>query len=126
MTNIEVKIESIFRKTVRNDSKVKNAYVLVHYGYFVSTNFSISGDSGRWYRYIRYETADALFDARVGSGGLSAGFILTDVARSLKHSMPGIDLGESKLLPAGTPQYAYFREFTGRRWPNVMRSSRSW
>jgi D-alanyl-D-alanine carboxypeptidase len=30
MTNIELKIESLFRKTIRNDSKVKNAYVLVH------------------------------------------------------------------------------------------------
>jgi hypothetical protein len=73
MTNIEVKIESLFRKTVRNDSKVKNAYVLVHSGYLVSTNFSISGDPGRGRGYVRYETADALFDARVGSADYRQG-----------------------------------------------------
>jgi hypothetical protein len=83
-------------------------------GYLVSTNFSISGDPERGHGYIRYETADALFDAQVGSGGLSAGFILTDVARSLKHSRTGMDLREYELLPAGTLQYAYFRDFIPR------------
>jgi len=97
-----------FRKFDVNDPEVAPN------GYLVSTNFSISGDPDKGSGYIRFETADALFEEQFQDEQLSARFILSDATRSLKHSRVNIDLRDPELKPAGTTTYSFFRDFIPR------------
>lgn len=83
-------------------------------GYLISTNFSVSGDPEKGSGYIRFETADALFEEQLQNEKISARFVLSDVSRSLKHSRVNIDLRDIELKPAGTTTYSFFRDFIPR------------
>jgi hypothetical protein len=97
-----------FRKFDVNDPEV------APHGYMISTNFSNSGNMERGHGYIRYETASRIFEEKLKEDKLSASFILSDAARSLKHSRTAIDLGDNELLPAGTARFSFFRDFIPR------------
>jgi hypothetical protein len=62
------------------------------HGYLVRTNFSFSGTPDDGQGYIRYQTASDLFYWGYLSHALSVEFILSDVARSMTHSLTGTNL----------------------------------
>ncbi len=69
-----------------------NDPTIAPFGYVIRTNFSFSGRKDAGKGYIRYMTAEELFNKASESDDIDYRFILQDVSRSLKHSLLGTDL----------------------------------
>jgi hypothetical protein len=61
-------------------------------GYIIHTNFSYTGDSENGKGYIRYFTAENIFQEAKISMSITPRFILQEAARSLRHSLTRTDL----------------------------------
>jgi hypothetical protein len=84
------------------------------FGYLIRTNYSFSGKMGKGGGYIRYVTANNLFDEAVKENELSAQTILQKAGRSLTHSLTGDNLWDYKLLKEGSSDYVWFVDFIPR------------
>jgi len=84
-------------------------------GYLIRTNFSVSGEDNKGYGYIRYATANGLFENQTKNKKLSFEFLVKDVPRCLVHSFTKTDL--TKSLPANESEsnYISFRDYIPRQ-----------
>lgn len=61
-------------------------------GYLIRTNYSFSGYDDEGYGYIRYESAQEIFNQAESSNGISFDYLLKNVPRCLKHGLTKEDL----------------------------------
>jgi hypothetical protein len=83
-------------------------------GYLIRTNFSFSGEEDKGHGYIRYKTAEGLFEQARNEKNLSPKFILTEVSRSLKHSLIETDLKKFPLQNEFVQNYFHFEDYIPR------------
>ena len=88
-------------------------------GFYVVTNFSVSGDAARWKGVERYRTAYSIFSEMKASGTLSRLHpldIVDSLSRSYRHEVLGIDLTrDAEEFLARTNGYAVDQDFIPRR-----------
>ncbi len=84
------------------------------FGYLIHTNYSFHGRAEDGYGYIRYQTAEQLFQQAVSMHQLNARFILQKVSRSLQHSLTGVNLATDPPDEQQNPQFVCFRDFIPR------------
>ena len=82
-------------------------------GYLIRTNFSFTGEDNKGYGYIRYNTADELFNKKIKNGKISFEFLIRDVPRCLIHSFTNTDLTEN-LPEKADNKFVYFRDYIPR------------
>ncbi|MDR1459638.1 MAG: hypothetical protein LBI60_05435 [Bacteroidales bacterium] len=83
-------------------------------GYLIRTNYSFSGIKGKGHGYIRYNTAEKLFNEASKNKNLSLSFLLENVCLSLENSLTGQTLSDYILLHENTDNYIYFQECINR------------
>ncbi len=91
-----------------------NDPAIAPFGYLIHTNYSFFGRPDDGYGYIRYQTAEQLFQQAVSMGQLDDRFILQKVSRSLKHSLTGVNLAASLPDASHDPDFVFFRDFIPR------------
>ncbi len=84
------------------------------FGYIIHTNFSFCGEKDMGGGYIRYLTAEKLFSQAAQTNDLSVDYILTNVARSLQHSLTGVDLYRDLPENESDTRFSYFEDFIPR------------
>jgi len=84
------------------------------YGYLIRTNYSFSGEMGVGGGYIRYVTANKVFEDAVKTNELTAQTVLQKASRNLTHSLTEQDLWDYKNLPAGEKKFVQFLDFIPR------------
>ncbi len=84
------------------------------YGYLIRTNYSFSGEMGVGGGYIRYVTANKVFEDAVKTNELSAQTVLQKASRNLTHSLTEQDLWDYENLPAGEKKFVHFLDFIPR------------
>ncbi len=82
-------------------------------GYLIRTNFSFSGQDNKGYGYIRYTTANNLFEDKIKNGKISFEFLINDIPRCLIHSFTKTDLTQN-LPEQNSEQFVYFRDYIPR------------
>jgi len=85
------------------------------YGYILRTNYSVSGKMGIGGGYIRYETAEKVFNTAVELNQLSPKTIIQNASRNLTHSLTRIDLADYSNLKENTQTMVYFEDFIPRK-----------
>ncbi len=85
------------------------------YGYILRTNYSVSGEMGIGGGYIRYETAEKVFNTAVELNQLSPKTIIQKASRNLSHSLTGVDLADYSNLNENTRTMVYFEDFIPRK-----------
>ena len=83
-------------------------------GYLIRTNFSFTGEDNKGYGYIRYNTADELFNKKIKNGKISFEFLIRDVPRCLIHSFTKTDLTKSLPKDENETDFVYFRDYIPR------------
>lgn len=68
------------------------------FGYIIRTNYSYVGDRKEDYGFIRYQTAEELFNLAYSTHSISFQFLIKDVSRCLKNSLTKVNLTEN--IPA--------------------------
>ena len=88
-------------------------------GFFVVTNFSVSGDASRWKGVERYRTAYGIFSEMESAGTLSGLHpldVVDSLSRSYRHAVLGIDLThDAEEFLSHTNGYAVDQDFIPRR-----------
>ena len=84
-------------------------------GYVIRTNYSFTGEAGIGGGYIRYVTANKVFDEAVKSNNLSAKTIIQKGSRNLTHSLTGDNLWEYENLKEGEDKMVFFVDYIPRR-----------
>jgi len=84
------------------------------FGYLIRTNYSFTGEMGVGGGYIRYVTANKVFDDAVKHNELSAQTILQQASRNLTHSLTEQNLWDYKTIPAGKKKYVHFLDYIPR------------
>ena len=84
-------------------------------GYVIRTNYSFTGEVGIGGGYIRYVTANKVFDEAVKSNNLSAKTIIQKGSRNLTHSLTGDNLWEYENLKEGEDKMVFFVDYIPRR-----------
>lgn len=82
-------------------------------GYLIRTNFSFSGQDNKGYGYIRYTTANNLFEDKIKNGKISFEFLINDIPRCLIHSFNKTDLTQN-LPEENSEHFVYFRDYIPR------------
>ena len=82
-------------------------------GYLIRTNFSISGEDNKGYGYIRFATAEGLFEKQTKDGKISFEFLVNDIPRCLFHSFTNNDLSKNLPEKAGK-NFVCFRDYIPR------------
>jgi hypothetical protein len=85
------------------------------FGYVIRTNYSFTGEIGVGGGYIRYVTANKVFDAAAKNNELSAQTILQKASRNLTHSLTGDNLWDNVNIPANHKKFAWFVDYIPRR-----------
>lgn len=88
-------------------------------GYLIRTNYSCAGEENKGFGYIRYATAENLFQKEFDSKKLSAGFLINDVPRCLVHSFTGKDLGKKLPKNSTDTTYEFFRDYIPRYYSSA-------
>jgi hypothetical protein len=83
-------------------------------GYLIRTNFSESGKEDIGYGYIRYATASTLIRKARTTNTITPHFLITEVSRSLYHSLLGQDLSENLPSDNTTPDFVFFEDYIPR------------
>ena len=83
-------------------------------GYLIRTNYSFSGQENKGYGYIRYTTAEGLFENQIKGGKISFEFLINDVPRCLIHSFTNTDLTSNLPETIDDTSYVYFRDYIPR------------
>ena len=84
------------------------------FGYVIRTNYSHTGKMGKGGGYIRYVTANKVFDDAVKNNNLSAKTIIQKGSRNMTHSLTEDDLWVYDNLPANTNKYVTFIDYIPR------------
>jgi len=84
-------------------------------GYVIRTNYSFSGIAGKGGGYIRYVTANKVFDEAVKHNELSAQTIIQKGSRNLTHSLTGDNLWDYENLQEGEDKMVFFVDYIPRR-----------
>jgi hypothetical protein len=95
-----------YNKTDVNDHKTAPG------GYLIRTNYSFTGNPEEGYGYIRYNTAEKLFE-KAGEN-LSWQYIIREVSRSLYHSLTEEDLNDDPPESAAGIQFVHFQDYIPR------------
>jgi hypothetical protein len=82
-------------------------------GYLIRTNFSVAGLENKGYGYIRYATANNLFENKIKDGKISFEFLMNDIPRCLIHSFTKTDLAQN-LPDEKSEKFVYFRDYIPR------------
>lgn len=85
------------------------------FGYVIRTNYSFTGEAGKGGGYIRYMTANNVFDELVKTGELSAQTIIQKASRNLTHSLTGTDLWDYASLKPGNRKMVFFYDYIPRK-----------
>jgi hypothetical protein len=99
---------SRFTKIDVNDPRV------APHGFIVRTNYSFTGETGRGAGYIRFETAEDLFEKAAARNDLTVNFILKDISRCVHNSLTGEDLLDYRNLHQDESKFMYFQDCTVR------------
>ena len=91
-----------------------NDATVAPFGYLIRSNYSFTGEMGVGGGYIRYITANNVFDEAVKHQDLSAQTILQKASRSLTHSLTEQNLWDYENLPAGERKYVHFMDYIPR------------
>lgn len=83
-------------------------------GYLIRTNFSFSGDNEHGLGYIRFQTAQTLFNEHYKKDKISLEFILRDADRNLQHSLTNLDLNKMPLPDEKKVTFIPFRDYIVR------------
>jgi hypothetical protein len=83
-------------------------------GYIIRTNYSVTGDEGQGYGYIRHAQAEELFENAVSDKDFSAEFLAQNISRCLKHSLTGKDLSKEDLPNEDEDKFVHFEDFIPR------------
>ncbi len=84
-------------------------------GYVIRTNYSFTGEAGKGGGYIRYVTANTVFDEAVKSNSLSAKTIIQKGSRNLTHALTGDNLWDYENLREGEDKMVFFMDYIPRR-----------
>lgn len=84
------------------------------FGYVIRTNYSHTGKMGIGGGYIRYITANKVFDDAVKNNELSAETIIQKGSRSLFHSLTEDNLWNYSNIPEHTNKYVTFIDYIPR------------
>lgn len=84
------------------------------FGYVIRTNYSHTGKMGIGGGYIRYVTANKVFDDAVKQNELSANTIIQKASRSLFHSLTEDNLWDYDNLPENKSKYVSFIDYIPR------------
>lgn len=84
-------------------------------GYVIRTNYSFNGIAGKGGGYIRYVTANKVFDEAVKNNELSAQTIIQKASRNLTHSLTGDNLWDYENLKEGEDKMVFFVDYIPRR-----------
>ncbi|HEX9251389.1 MAG TPA: hypothetical protein VF870_04060 [Ignavibacteriaceae bacterium] len=82
-------------------------------GYLIRTNFSFSGEDNKGYGYIRYKTAEEIFQKQYNHGKIDFEFLINEVPRCLVHSFTKTDLVKN-LPDESDNKYVFFRDYIPR------------
>lgn len=82
-------------------------------GYLIRTNFSVAGLENKGYGYIRYATANNLFENKIKDGKISFEFLMNDIPRCLIHSFTKTDLSQN-LPEEKSENFVYFKDYIPR------------
>jgi len=91
-----------------------NDSAVAPFGYLIRTNYSHTGKMGVGGGYIRYVTANRVFDEAVKNNELSAKSIIQKGSRSLFHSLTEDNLWNYSNLPEHTNKYVAFIDYIPR------------
>ena len=83
-------------------------------GYVIRTNYSFYGIAGKGGGYIRYVTANKVFDEAVKNNELSAQTIIQKASRNLTHSLTGDNLWGYENLNEGENKMVFFVDYIPR------------
>ncbi len=84
-------------------------------GYLIRTNFGVSGDRESGKGYIRYATAEDLFERQRVKNDISVEFILQTPDRCLEHSLTNVNLYDVPLPEdSSSSQFVPFRDYLVR------------
>lgn len=83
-------------------------------GYLIRTNFSVSGYEDEGYGYIRYESAQEIFNQANESDGLSFEYLLKNIPRCLKHGLTKENLKEKLPQSEKINSFQAFQDYIPR------------
>lgn len=92
-----------------------NNPAIAPYGYVIRTNYSFNGIAGNGGGYIRYVTANKVFDKAVKSNNLNAQTIIQNGSRNLSHGLTEDNLWDYKNLAEGEDKMVFFVDYIPRR-----------
>ncbi len=92
-----------------------NDQIIAPNGYLIRTNFSFSGVAGKGGGYIRYVTANNIFDDAVKSNKLSAQTIVQKASRNLTHGLTNDNLWDYENLEEGNDKMVNFIDYIPRK-----------
>jgi len=84
------------------------------FGYLIRTNYSFARDQDKGYGYIRYSTAEELFDQAAATHDLTVEFLLKRVSRCLEHTLTKTDLTQSIPRNDDDPVFVHFQDYIPR------------
>ena len=91
-----------------------NDPIIAPNGYVIRTNYSFNGIAGKGGGYIRYVTANKVFDEAVKSNALTAQTIIQEASRNLTHSLTGDNLWDYENLKEGEDKMVFFMDYIPR------------
>ncbi len=81
------------------------------FGYIIRTNYSYTGGREEEYGLIRFQNAEDLFHLAANTQSISYPFILSDVSRSLRHSLTKTDLSHNLPEHYNNTRFVDFSDF---------------
>lgn len=98
-----------YEKIDANDPKI------APYGYLIRTNYSTTGKMGTGGGYIRYKTADDVFEMAVRENRLTPKTIIQECSRNLSHSLTKTDLNTYDNIQSNNKTYVCFEDYIPRK-----------
>lgn len=83
-------------------------------GYVIRTNYSFTGETSKGGGYIRYVTANSVFENAAKRNNLSVKAILQDASRNMTHSLIGTNMWEVADRKEGKSQMEFFVDYIPR------------
>ncbi len=84
------------------------------HGYLIHTNFSFTGETDKGAGYIRFNTAEKLFQNAAAKKNLSADFIINEMMTSLENSLTGESYTEALSQSGQQSNFMYYQDCINR------------
>jgi hypothetical protein len=84
------------------------------HGYLIHTNFSFTGETDKGAGYIRFNTAERLFQEAASEKNLSIDFIINDMMTSLENSLTGESLEDALGKSSIQSDFMYYQDCINR------------